>query len=212
MAKPTADPQVTAPRQARSRATMERIVAVTEELLAGKPFEQITIAEISERSGSAPTAIYARFSDKTALLLEVHDRFKQRTADAISAALASSERDGWSAERFVTTGVRELTAHYRVHRHLLRSVLLAGNPVMYERSAELTRTISESLARRLLPAGADPRELDFAVRTGLALLQQDLLFGDRSPSRFTVGADEMTARLTTAILAACDPPVSGVAG
>ncbi|BCY11753.1 TetR/AcrR family transcriptional regulator [Actinoplanes sp. L3-i22] len=203
MARPSPDPQVVAPRQARSRATMERIVAATEELLAGKPFEQITIAEISARSGSAPTAIYARFSDKGALLLEVHDRFKQRVTGTIDTTFGSAERRDWPIDRFVATAVGELVDLYRANRHLLRSVLLADNPVMYSRAADLTRAVSEALARRVHPVpDAVERDLDFAVRAALALVQQELLFGDQPPARFPVGAGELTTRVTALILAA----------
>ncbi|MFD6856292.1 TetR/AcrR family transcriptional regulator [Rhodococcus sp. NPDC060086] len=208
MPRKSTDPRVIAPRQSRSRATMERIVTATEELLAFKPFEQITITEISKRAGSAPTAIYARFSDKDALLFEVHERFKQRIVDAIAVAFDSPERADWTDEKFVSTAVSELVELYDTHHHMLRSVLLADNTVMYEQAAELARAISESLAARLLSSIEDEvrdtaeRDLDFAVRAALALLQQSALFADLPPTRFTTDADELSQRITNMVLAA----------
>ena len=69
-------PTTTPPRQLRSRATMERVLTAVEELLVDKPFDQITIAEIAARASSSPTSIYARFTDKSGLLLAAHERFK----------------------------------------------------------------------------------------------------------------------------------------
>src|SRR5574337_1333600 len=111
---------------------MERIVGAIEELLTEKPFEQITIAEICRRAGCAPTAIYSKFSDKNAMLLEVHDRFKERVESEMLATVEELRRRGATPEEVVDVAASNVVALYRTHHRLLRSVLLAGNPVMYE--------------------------------------------------------------------------------
>lgn len=189
--------QVTAPRQARSRATMERFVRAAEDLLATKPFEQITMAELSRAAGSAPTAFYARFSDKNALLLEIHERFRERAAASVLATFASPERADWTVEEFVRVSVQELVQLYRTHRNLLRSVLLADNPLMYERAADLTRTISAALAARV---PAPPEHVDFGVRAALAVLQQDLLYSPGEPARFSLDHDALVEAITGLVL------------
>lgn len=196
---------VTQPQQRRSRATMERIVTVAEELLSEKPFEQITIAEISTRAGCAPTAIYSKFSDKTALLLEVHDRFKDRVAEQTRLAAEELHAGGASPDELLEWAASGLVTLYRANRRLLRSVLLAGNVVMYERASELTRTLSTTLAERLaadVPARRRApleRDLDFALRTVVALLQQDLLYEQVAPSRFIYPDGDLDARLAAVL-------------
>ncbi|MCF8609918.1 TetR/AcrR family transcriptional regulator [Gordonia sp. HY285] len=215
MVKSVVDPHVNPPQQVRSRATMERIVAAAEELLDEKPFEKITIAEISARSGSAPTAFYARFSDKKALLLEVHERFRIRAADAVATAFASSDDDRRDAEEVVKDVVTALVHVYRTNENLLRSVLLADNPLMYDRAAELTRSVSRRLTARIdgrvpvVERDALARDVDFAVRAGLGVLQQDLLYGDHEPSRFALDTDELIDRVATLLVAVCAPIMSG---
>lgn len=209
MATPEGDLVVTPPRQQRSRATLERIVGVIEELLTEKPFEQITIAEISRRANCAPTAIYSKFSDKNAMLLEVHDRFKERAQGRALAVAEDLRRRGATPREVLEVTVTSIVTLYRTHHRLLRSVLLAGNTVMYERAAEMTRTLSATLVDSLvadLPTqrrATVERDLDFAFRTVVALLQQEILYSPVSPSRFTSSDGELTARLTDLLLTAC---------
>src|SRR5712692_6140240 len=56
------------PQQARSRATLERVLGATQELLAEKRFEETTVVEIVRRAGSSVGSFYARFPDKRSLL------------------------------------------------------------------------------------------------------------------------------------------------
>ncbi|GAB3159197.1 hypothetical protein GCM10027290_63720 [Micromonospora sonneratiae] len=201
--------RVVQPRQARSRATMERILTAVEELLAEKPFDQITIAEVSARSASAPTAIYARFSDKTALLLGVHERFRQRAADRIVEAITDPARAHLPLPEFLAYATGELVTFYRDNHRLLRSVLLADNARMYACAAELGTTLSTAIAMQVVPRVpphrvADvERDLDFAIRTAMALAQQHLIFGPQRPTRFDYPHEELVARITSLLADTC---------
>lgn len=196
---------VTPPRQSRSRATMERVLVAAEELLEDKPFDQITISEIAARSSSSPTSIYARFSDKTALLLAVHERFKERAEVRIVERLEESDAVSSSPEDLFAIYASELVALYRKDNHLLRSVILADSEVMYGRAAQLVSTISSALADRLEPAftadaSAAARGIDFGVRAVMAVMQQEVVFDDRTPGRFDLSDQELTTRLTGLLL------------
>ena len=202
--------KVNQPRQARSRARMERILTAVEELLAEKSFDQITIAEVSARSSSAPTAIYARFSDKTALLLGVHERFRERTADKIVEAITDPRRAQLPLDEFLTYVAGELVSLYRDNHRLLRSVLLADNSSMYARFAELATSLSTAIAMQIAPRIPEDRrpqaerDLDFAIRTALALAQQDLIFEAQQPTRFGYSAEELATRIAGLLLDACE--------
>ena len=70
------------------------------------------------------------------MLLEVHDRFKDRIAvQTLAAAEDSRSRDATPRE-VLEAAVTSVIALYRANHRLLRSVLLAGNAVMYERTSE----------------------------------------------------------------------------
>lgn len=205
------DLRVNQPRQARSRATMERILSAVEELLTEKSFDQITIAEISARSASAPTAVYARFSDKTAVLLAVHERFRERTVSKIFAAIEDPDRKSLPFEEFLVYVAREMVMLYRDNRRLLRSVLLADNHVMYAHAAELATSLSIAIAGRMAPCVTEEqrpraeRDLDFAIRTALALVQQELVFGAQRSTRFDYSAEEVLERIIQLLMGTLEP-------
>ena len=190
---------------------MERVLAAAEELLADKPFDQITISEIATRSATSPTSIYARFTDKTALLLAVHERFKQRTEARIAAAVDHPRRATLPPEEFLGWAARDLVATYHTHRQLLRSALLADSDVLYARAAELGAAVSAALAQGLArhvdeaDARAAERSLDFAVRAAMALVQQDLLFRPQRPTRFSYPVKELVERIAQLLSSAIAP-------
>ncbi|MNB99470.1 transcriptional regulator BetI [compost metagenome] len=59
------------PKQDRSRASLERLMAASREILSEGTFEQLTIVGISKRSGVSVGSIYARFEGKDDLFLAV---------------------------------------------------------------------------------------------------------------------------------------------
>jgi AcrR family transcriptional regulator len=78
-------------RQARARATRERVLTATTSLLADRPFGQITMEAIAAEAEVSIGALYARFPSKEAVLgqlglavfADVHDRLV-RALDAVS--------------------------------------------------------------------------------------------------------------------------------
>ena len=65
---------VRAPQQARSQATLGRLLDATEKLLDDRPFDELAVADICKAASSSVGAFYARFPDKTALLHVLHER------------------------------------------------------------------------------------------------------------------------------------------
>ncbi|MGW0040846.1 TetR/AcrR family transcriptional regulator [Rhodococcus sp. NPDC003348] len=192
---------------------MERVLAAVEDLLADKPFEQITIAEISARSSSSPTSIYARFTDKNGLLLAAHERFKHEAEQRLVDRLGSEDTAALTPAEIFDLYARALVETFGEHHNLLRSVVLADSDVMYARAAELMATTSRLLANRLRPEitvdqDTGERCIDFAVRTVTAVLQQHVIFENRTPGRFALSDDEMAARLVE-ILTATTAPIFG---
>jgi AcrR family transcriptional regulator len=73
------------PKQRRSQESLERILDAAETLIRERGFEQMTIAEVVQSSGSSVGSLYARFRDKLALLRAVQVRYHARVENAIAA-------------------------------------------------------------------------------------------------------------------------------
>ncbi len=76
------------PMQRRSQETLERILDAAETLIRERGFDQMTIAEVVQRSGSSVGSLYARFNDKLALLRAVQLRYHARVGNAIAEELS----------------------------------------------------------------------------------------------------------------------------
>jgi len=200
------------PRQARSRESRERVLDAFAAMLAEQPFEKITIATLARRARVAVTSIYARFDDKRALVLALHERHFEQTMRQTAALLDPARWEGADLETVVRGVVAGVVTHLRPRAALLRAALLVNDPDVEARVAELMRRCSELLAQLLrprlrhLPADARDRAVDFAIRTVLAVLQQRLLFPRSEPGRFHFRDAELTRRLCSVFLAAVHNP------
>jgi AcrR family transcriptional regulator len=87
------------PKQRRSQESLERILDAAETLIRERGFEQMTIAEVVQRSGSSVGSIYARFDDKLALLRAVQLRYHARVGNAIAAELSGDHPEDESLEK-----------------------------------------------------------------------------------------------------------------
>lgn len=115
---------VRAPRQRRSQATVDRILAATADLLKARGFAEITVAEIVEAAGVAVGSFYARFQDKDAVLHTLEQQMRER-AHADSATLLAPEAwAGVSAAEFVRRYVLGILSIDDDSRALLRAFAL----------------------------------------------------------------------------------------
>ena len=180
---------VTAPRQQRSQRTLERILGALGELLSEKAFDQISMAELAERSECAVTSIYARFKDKWSMIAALHESFRDDAIVRIDTFLAPERWSGARGEAIIAATTSALVAAYHEQRHLLHAVLLTDDPRVYARAASIEQHAAERLLEILpTPAVADSFQLRvrFGVRVMMASLQQMVLMQP--------GAKERTAR------------------
>ncbi len=111
------------PRQARSRQTLERILASVEELLEERPFAALTVSEIVHRSRTSVGAFYARFPAKEALLPALYARrIAGESPDRSREYLAQFAARRMPLEQRVREVVGQMVAHHRRHRRLLREI------------------------------------------------------------------------------------------
>ena len=131
----------------RVERTREALALALHELLRAKPFAEITVQDVLDRSGIGRSTFYAHYKDKDDLLLSDADRFF-----------------GFIATR----PVRELFAHVAQVRPLYDALLSSGR-------AEDVRSLGRAHYARVL--GAPPLSealasalfalLDYWVRTGM---------------------------------------------
>jgi AcrR family transcriptional regulator len=199
--------RIVPPQQARSRATMDRILSALSLLLEAKPFDEITIVELARRARCTVTSIYARFEDKRALILALHERHRDEMIAGIDRLLDPARWRGAEGEAIVRAVFESLLAMRKRRRNLLRAVALLNDGEVYERAAQIIRHSSERLNALLAPlyslgSREFARRIDFAVRVVNATVQQREIFGAAEPARFRMSERELHARLIRLFLAA----------
>jgi AcrR family transcriptional regulator len=193
------------PRQDRSRATLDKLLAATKAVLSERPAGQAPIAAICRRAGLTTGAVYRRFPGKQALLRHVYGAFLDEMKARNPETLAP-ERWGDATLAELARGViARMVAQYRAQRGFLRAFLRYAETA----DARFRRKLEEAnagtfdlicellLSRRDEIAHPDPRT---AVRLGMSVvslgLREMILTGDYcvglSDERLT---DELAALL-----------------
>lgn len=196
------------PRQARSQATLDRILDAAAALTEEKSFDESPVAEIVKRAGSSVGAFYTRFEDKDALRNALYDRFREQALATADEALAPERWEGAQVPEILSEVVRFLVGIYREQRGLMRTFLSRGtsDPEFGLRSEKLTHQISSRLSALLLARREELGHPDpelaaaFGFRVLMSSLDQLLLFDEiRSPD-LTLSDEDFSAELTRTYL------------
>ncbi|MFJ2060119.1 TetR/AcrR family transcriptional regulator [Streptomyces sp. NPDC087908] len=169
------------PRQARSAATLARVLRAAEEIACDSGLEEMTIAGVAQRAGVAVGTIYRRFEDKEQLLRALTERMLERREEYVAERLRAAEPS--------LSGVMDAFAHallesFADNSNLFPELLRTRGARSLDRGA---RTITE-LHRLLLEAAqpytdqirrSEPRQaLDTAARALLGACFHDSLRPD----------------------------------
>jgi AcrR family transcriptional regulator len=196
------------PRQSRSRATLDRLLDATAALLAEKPFDEASVAEITRRAGTSVGAFYGRFPDKESLLNCFDERFFELARASCDEFFDSP---GWSAatlDSSVGQLISLLVANHRRHKGILRALLQRGRSdsrfcARADRHNEyvLGRIKAHLLSRPEPILSPDPaRAVEMAFLFAVAAIREVVLFGETC-GMTTPSDDELAAELTHAFLA-----------
>jgi len=139
-----------APRQERSRATRERILAALASLLEHKRFDAITTAELTRAAKCSMSSLYARFPNKDALLSAFHDHFFHYSVHQVSAALGAIDSARLPLDERVRHLLSFFVRSYREHRGLLRSLVLHDRKQASSAFAARTRAYKHMVMERAL--------------------------------------------------------------
>lgn len=197
---------VRAPRQARSQETYDRFVDATIELLAEKPFDQITVSDIVRRADRTVGSFYARFEDKYAVLYAIVRDRDVLIRDRVRTFCEPSRWAGIPLEVFVTEAVRLNVLAYRRSSVVLRTAITACT--IDERIRKLRREslrfYAETQKEFFRARSADVKRADverasdqmFEIMT--MTLEHELLFG-----RFTTSSPESDSDLVADLSRRC---------
>ncbi|MFB9467202.1 TetR/AcrR family transcriptional regulator [Streptomyces cinereospinus] len=135
------------PRQARSTATLARVLRAAEDIASSDGLEEMTITGVAERAGVAVGTIYRRFEGREQLIAALTDRMLQRREEYVAAQLRDAEPS--------LSGVMDAYAHallrsFSDSNSLFTELLRARESSALDRGA---RTITE-IHRLLLDAAA----------------------------------------------------------
>jgi AcrR family transcriptional regulator len=177
------------PRQARARATVERIFEATVRLLEDRPFEALSVADIVTEAHTSVGAFYKRFSSKDALLPVLLDWIHRQQFEAIESFVDESNWQGIGLSGREDAFVESLVDSYRQHHHLMKVLVARQYSAENAQSAEQIESAERTLhyyADWLLACRDEIRHPrpEAAVPIGLTGLvtqaQTRLLFGARS--------------------------------
>jgi len=189
------------PQQARTRATLTRLLDAAEALLDEKSFDEISIAEIARRAGSSVGGFYRRFRDKEGLLHALHERFCD---DARATTDEVLDPTTWAGAPLTEVLARITAFLVEIHRQregLFRAFLLRGvtNESVRERTARLFQYMGESMSVLLRERIDEVRHPDpetaaaFALQVVIGTLDQAIHI---QPTTSIFSDERLTEELT----------------
>ncbi len=184
------------PQQARSAATLARVLRAAEEIASTSGLEEMTISGVAKRAGVAVGTIYRRFEDKEQLITALADQMLERRERYVAEQLRAARP---SLSGVMHAYADALLQSFADHSSLFPELLRTRGTRSLDRGA---RTITE--LHRLLLEAASPyadqirrsrpqQALDTAARTLLGAcfhnsLRPDAAVGEADRRRY---ADEL---------------------
>lgn len=136
------------PRQARSAATLARVLQAAEELVTSAGLEEMTIPGVAERAGVSVGSIYRRFEGREQLINALSERVLERREEYVAEQLRMAEP---SLSGVMDAYARALLQSFVDSSNLFPELLRARGTSALDRGA---RAITE--IHRLLLEAATP--------------------------------------------------------
>jgi AcrR family transcriptional regulator len=162
--QPSDEPGFRPPQQARSRESLRKVLAATEQVLAELGVDEFTVAEVADRAALSVGAIYRRFSGKEQLLAAVKDQLLGELETSVGDALRSPGPELRDTVRaFVEALATTFAQHGRVFPDLLDSQRADGRDRALESLAAIQRSFAEAVQSGM--DGVRRADQERAVRT-----------------------------------------------
>jgi AcrR family transcriptional regulator len=115
------------PKQSRSRKTFDRVIEAAVEILKAEGLQQLTLAEVSRRSGVSIGSIYCRVDSKEDLIRVVQAQGLEGLDREFAVMINRVRRRALPLRDLVPTMVRELAVYLRRHAALLTAFMQQGS-------------------------------------------------------------------------------------
>lgn len=166
---------VNKPRQRRSQATADRLVAAAERLAAQRSLAAISVADLLRDARVSAGSFYARFDSKDALIRHLGDRFWTRARAGWAERLDPGRWIGRSAAVILERVVREMVLAYRRQWGELRGLIEYGlahpDTRLLKQAREHDGVVIRLLRDLLLARRDEIRHPDPAVAVEIGYLQ-----------------------------------------
>ncbi|MEB3370207.1 TetR/AcrR family transcriptional regulator [Saccharopolyspora mangrovi] len=157
-------PNFRPPQQARSRESLQKVLASAEHVLSVGGIDDFTIAAVAEHAGVSVGAIYRRFTGKEQLLAAVKDQLLEQLETDVAEALRAADRDlRGVVEAFTRAMADAFAGHTRAFPELLSGQSAEGA----ERGLRALDTVQRAFVEAVEPHvdGSDPQDVRFTART-----------------------------------------------
>jgi AcrR family transcriptional regulator len=143
---------VARPKQARSEATLHRLLDAAEALIEETGSAEVSIPEIVRRARSSVGGFYARFRDKNELLRALEERFFREQRARLDRLTRPETWGDAPLPAIVRACMRELVGVFRSRRALIRAfVARAVHDLEFRGEAQrFEREVSDRVAALLL--------------------------------------------------------------
>ncbi|MHC1559460.1 TetR/AcrR family transcriptional regulator [Actinomycetospora sp. C-140] len=196
------------PRQERSRATVERIVAAGRAVLLERGTEGLTTNHVAAAAGISPGSLYQYFGDKESILDEVVSRYSDELEERVTGAFVETVavRDPAEAVRRIVLALVDALAE---HPALLRAVAQRMPRAGDDRRAAFARRVDALLTSTLVArSGGATRHPAGTVAWLVVRTVESLAVGyvlEDPPLGREEFADEVTALVLGYLARALDP-------
>jgi AcrR family transcriptional regulator len=176
-----------APKQARSRESLERLMASAREILNEKGIEGATVPRVAARAGLSPGSVYRRFPNKDALMRAVILETLETLDASVVSGLTPELAERLSLKAFAEAIVRHRLVSQQKNARMLRAMLQftmsRANGAFKKKVGELNARSLQRVADFLLLkrneiSHPNPKKaLPFALMLVGAVLQQIIVLG-----------------------------------
>ncbi|MFT5040136.1 MAG: AcrR family transcriptional regulator [Hyphomicrobiaceae bacterium] len=168
------------PRQARTHATLEKLLDTAELMLATRAFDDISISELAAEAGSSVGAFYRRFKDKDGLLHALQERYASEALVTADAALDPNRWEGTGIAEIVHECLAFLTQALTDRRGLDRAVFIRSltDEAFREHSSRVSLHVMHGMADLLLARRDEITHPNPDVAVDVGLRQALCFIGD----------------------------------
>jgi AcrR family transcriptional regulator len=154
------------PRQARSRALVDAVIAAASRVLSARDPDEVTAHHIAERAGVSVGSLYQYFPSKEAIFGALIDTRLEGDVRAAKEWLAG--QDG-AVERWIVAFTARMIELHRGHRTLYRAILpLVGPMRRHRRVRRAVAEVREAVRARLEERRHELRKTDLEIATFVA--------------------------------------------